>query len=111
MTKRGFKDTSIPMNTVDFATDSGLTHKLQMINKSEGQNGEKLILINDVSAEQKLFEEVDSGKTGPKRQNSELLRTPGKKMAEVAELEGNYVVYSSKLVKFREAKLTAVKFS
>ena len=32
-------------------------------------------------------------------------------MAEVAELEGNYVVYSSKLVKFREAKLTAVKFS
>lgn len=40
-----------------------------------------------------------------------MVKIPDKQMAEVAELEGNYVVYSSKLVKFREAKLIAVKFS
>lgn len=32
-------------------------------------------------------------------------------MAGVPELVGNYVVYSSKLVKFRESKLKAVKFT
>ena len=32
-------------------------------------------------------------------------------MVEVSELEDNYEVYSSKLVKFRESKLKAVKFT
>lgn len=47
-------------------------------------------------------------KTSQKNDSVPFMR---KEMVEVSELEDNYEVYSSKLVKFRESKLKAVKFT
>lgn len=102
--KRGFKDTTIPMNPTDLVADEALTPKLLM-----GKAGDTESLTpTDIQTPMLLNESKAHTLTAT---NQSCASREDFQIVTVPEVHGNYVVFASKLVKFKDSKLEAVKFT